>query len=74
MHANTGDFWNRNNMYKALGYDDFYSKESYVIDETIGLGLSDKSFFRQSVEKIEKIKETKKTTPNRSCFRLTVYK
>lgn len=58
MHANTGDFWNRNNMYKALGYDDFYSKESYVIDETIGLGLSDKSFFRQSVEKIEKIKET----------------
>lgn len=59
MHANTGDFWNRNNMYKALGYDDFYSKESYVIDETIGLGLSDKSFFRQSVEKIEKIKETK---------------
>lgn len=59
MHANTGDFWNRNNMYKALGYDDFYSKESYVIDETIGLGLSDKSFFRQSVEKIEKIEETK---------------
>lgn len=58
MHANTGDFWNRSNMYKALGYDDFYSKESYVIDETIGLGLSDKSFFRQSVEKIEKIKET----------------
>ena len=58
MHANTGDFWNRNNMYKALGYDDFYSKESYVIDEAIGLGLSDKSFFRQSVEKIEKIKET----------------
>ena len=24
--------------------------------------------------KLEKIKETKKTTPNRSCFRLTVYK
>lgn len=59
MHANTGDFWNRNNMYKALGYDDFYSKEDYIIDEIIGLGLSDKSFFSQSVEKIKEIKETK---------------
>ncbi len=60
MHANTGTFWNRNIMYQALGYDDFYSKESYIIDETIGLGLSDKSFFRQSVEKIKQIKEDKK--------------
>ena len=59
MHANTGDFWNRNTMYKTLGYDDFYSKDSYIIDETIGLGLSDKSFFNQSVDKIKKIKEEK---------------
>ena len=58
MHANTGEFWNRNNMYKALGYDHFYSKDSYVIDETIGLGLSDRSFFSQSVEKIKEIKES----------------
>lgn len=62
MHANTGSFWNRDIMYKSLGYDDFYSKESYIIDETIGLGLSDKSFFKQSVEKIKEIKE-KENTP-----------
>lgn len=59
MHANTGDFWNRNTMHKNLGYDKFYSKDSYVIDETIGLGLSDKSFFKQSVNIIKEIKETK---------------
>lgn len=57
MHANTGDFWNRNNMYKALGYDKFYSKESYLIDEEIGLGLSDESFFKQSIEKLKEIKD-----------------
>ena len=56
MHANTGDFWNRNIMHKNLGYDKFYSKDSYVIDETIGLGLSDKSFFKQSVEIMKNIK------------------
>ncbi len=29
--------------------------KDFNIDETIGLGLSDKSFFRQAVPKIEKI-------------------
>lgn len=57
MHANTGEFWNRNTMHKSLGYDKFYSKDSYIIDETIGLGLSDKSFFRQSVDIMKQIKE-----------------
>ena len=63
MHGNNGDFWNRNVMHKNLGYDKFYSKSSYKIDEEIGLGLSDKSFFRQSVEKISKIKEKKGEQP-----------
>ncbi len=58
MHANTGDFWNRNTMYDALGYDHFYEKASYDINEKIGFGLSDKSFFTQSVEKIKKIAST----------------
>ncbi len=57
MHANTGDFWNRNTMHKSLGYDKFYSKDSYIIDETIGLGLSDKSFFKQSVNIMKQVKE-----------------
>ena len=57
MHGNTGEFWNRNTMHKNLGFDKFYSKDSYIIDETIGLGLSDKSFYKQSIEKIKKVKE-----------------
>lgn len=55
MHGNNGDMWNRNTMYKSLGYDHFYSKSSYNIDETIGLGLSDKSFLNQTVEKLKEI-------------------
>lgn len=55
MHGNNGSAWNRDIMYKYMGYDKFYSKKDYTIDEEIGLGLSDKSFFRQSVEKLEKI-------------------
>lgn len=56
MHANKASYWNRDVMHKNLGYDRFYSQEDYVIDDWIGLGLSDKSFFRQSVEKMKEIK------------------
>ncbi len=59
MHANNADFWNRRAMHESLGYEKFYSKETYKTEgeEMIGLGLSDKSFFKQSVEKLKKIKE-----------------
>lgn len=55
MHGNNGDFWNRNNFHKTLGYDELYDKKYYEIDEEIGLGLSDKSFFRQSTNMIKEI-------------------
>ena len=55
MHGNVGDFWNRSIMHKNMGYDKFYSKSSFDIDEEIGLGLSDKSFFRQAIPMLQEI-------------------
>ena len=60
MHGNTGDFWNRATMHKNMGYDKFYSKSSYDVDEIIGLGISDKSFFKQSVEIIKEVNSNNK--------------
>ena len=57
MHGNDGDFWNRETMHLNMGYDKMYSKSSFVIDEEYGLGLSDKSFFRQVVPMIKDINE-----------------
>lgn len=58
MHGNNGTFWNRNVVHEQLGYDNFYyHTKDYEIDETIGLGLSDKSFFTQSVSKIKEISQ-----------------
>jgi len=61
MHANKANFWNRRAMHNSLGYDKFFSKEDYVVkdEDVIGLGLSDKSFFNQSISKIKKIANTK---------------
>ncbi|MDD4706431.1 MAG: LTA synthase family protein [Bacilli bacterium] len=58
MHANKATMWNRDKMHPSLGYIDFYSQTSFDIDEVIGLGLSDKSFFRQALTIVEEI-ETK---------------
>ena len=57
MHGNNGDFWNRDAMHANMGYDKFYSKSSFVIDEEYGLGLSDASFFKQVVPMLKDIDE-----------------
>ncbi|WP_409069350.1 LTA synthase family protein [Clostridium sp. FAM 1755] len=57
MHGYKDGFWNRNVMYKAQKFQDFYGESSYNIDEQVGLGLSDKSFFNQSLEKMQTFKQ-----------------
>ena len=59
MHANNADFWNRRAMHKNLGYEHFYAKAEYNVqkENIIGLGLSDKEFFKQSIEKLVKINQ-----------------
>ncbi len=56
-HANNMTMWNRSKMHPSLGYQDMFFKESYKIDEEVGLGLSDKSFFKQLLPKLEKIED-----------------
>ena len=55
MHGNNATMWNRKVMHAKLGYDRFYSKNDFVIDDTVGLGLSDVSFFEQVKGKLEAI-------------------
>nr|WP_229753265.1 LTA synthase family protein [Paenibacillus segetis] len=57
FHAYEGSFWNRFNMYKAMGYDNFYTKKDFKIDEPLGWSLGDKSFFRQSLDFMTKTSE-----------------
>ena len=61
MHANDGEYWNRNLMYKTFEYDKYYSKNSFVVtdDDVIGIGLSDKEFFKQSTILLKEIEKNK---------------
>lgn len=53
-HGFHPEFWNRINMHKAMGFDKFYSSNELSMDETLGWGLKDNSFFRQCVEIMSK--------------------
>lgn len=49
LHGDRPGFWNRHRMYPSMGFSRFISKKDFVVDENIGMGLSDASFFRQSI-------------------------
>lgn len=56
LHAFDKAFWNRTEMYKALRFDTFLNSEDYIMDDFAGWqgqALSDESFFRQSLDKID---------------------
>ena len=57
MHGNKSSMWNRNKMHPNLGYKGMYFEESYNIDEVVGLGVSDVSFFNQVVPILSKIEK-----------------
>ena len=57
MHGDKAGFWNRGHMYPALGFERFVSKKDYETDELIGMGLSDGSFFRQSLAMLKNEKQ-----------------
>jgi len=61
MHGNYSSMWNRSNVHPKLGYQDMYYRDTFEFDEVndvIGLGINDKLFFKQAIEKLENIEST----------------
>lgn len=59
FHGNYKTFWNRNEMYRSMGYDEFFDAENYHLtdENTKNYGLKDKPFFDESIPLIEKLPE-----------------
>ena len=59
FHGNVSTFWNRDVMYKALGYDKYFSKEYYTVTEenSINYGIKDIPFFEQSITNLKNLPE-----------------
>ena len=57
MHPHVKSFWNSETFEKSIGFEQQFYKKDFVIVEKIGLGLSDRAFFSQSLEKIKQLKQ-----------------
>lgn len=55
IHPDKGSFWNYVNGLKGIGFQHFVDYYSFNIDEHIGMGLSDGSYFRQVVPMLKKM-------------------
>jgi lipoteichoic acid synthase len=57
FHGNNGTFWNRNEIYKSFGFDNFFDAGYYNLesDELAEYGLMDKPFFEQSQPLLESL-------------------
>ncbi|MDF2869384.1 MAG: hypothetical protein K0R05_959 [Anaerocolumna sp.] len=54
IHGYKGEFWNREAAYPGQGFENFYSMEDLDQSDIIGLGISDKSMFRQAADILSK--------------------
>jgi lipoteichoic acid synthase len=57
MHANWPNFWNRERMYPAMGYDRFYELRDFDREPVIGLGLADGRFAEQAADRLAALPE-----------------
>ena len=56
IHPDKGSFWNYATGLKGIGFDKFTDYYSFNIDEEIGLGISDESYFKQVTPMLKDLK------------------
>lgn len=59
FHGNNAAFWNRNNVYKNMGYNYFYDASYYDTtgDRATGYGLKDKLLFHDSIQYLQHLQQ-----------------
>jgi len=59
FHGNNASFWNRNNVYKNMGYQYFFDASYYDTsgDKAMGYGLKDKLLFNDSIPYLEHLQQ-----------------
>jgi hypothetical protein len=51
-HPNVAAFWNRVNAYRRIGFDQYWAKPDFLLDDMNRNFLGDASYYRQVLEKI----------------------
>src|SRR5699024_7352864 len=59
FHGNVGSFWNRDNVYKNMGYNYFFDESYYnkTDNSNTGYGMKDKIMLSESVKYLEQLQQ-----------------
>lgn len=52
FHANSVSFWNRRQLYQALGFEEYYDKQFFGTWDTLSYGTSDEVMYKKTVNKL----------------------
>lgn len=55
FHTNVVEFWNRGELYKALGFDRYYDAKFFGGEDTVFFGASDEVLYKKSIEELARM-------------------
>jgi lipoteichoic acid synthase len=55
FHTNVVEFWNRGELYRALGFDRYYDKEFFGTEDTIFFGSSDEVLYEKTATELNRL-------------------
>ncbi|WP_328802943.1 LTA synthase family protein [Saccharibacillus alkalitolerans] len=58
FHTNDVSFWNRNQLYAALGFDKYYDKSFFGTDDMVFFGSSDEVLYDKTTDELQKMDES----------------
>ena len=60
FHTNIVEFWNRGELYKALGWNRYYDQSFYGTDQTVFFGPVDEVLYNKTAPELSKMQDTGK--------------
>ncbi|RFU63970.1 LTA synthase family protein [Peribacillus glennii] len=57
FHANGVSFWNRKEMYRSLGFNEYYDKKYFGNEDVISYGASDEVFYEKLIDQLSRYKQ-----------------
>ncbi|MNZ72683.1 Lipoteichoic acid synthase 2 [compost metagenome] len=60
FHTNVVEFWNRGELYKALGFDRYYDQQFFGDEDTVFFGASDEQLYSKTAEELDRMSKAGK--------------
>lgn len=60
FHTNVVDFWNRGELYDAIGFNRYYDQKFFGTDDMVFFGPSDEVLYKKTAEELDKMQQTGK--------------